>query len=110
MSNNTQATFEAQFMKKLSNTEAELKKGVTYKKSMYNRSLRIPLIRSCNIYFYLDHSKYFTADLRVFGEYFYPASYLLPRIGFIVDAVIDIFRLSNVSVKLGEFKRNVLSN
>ena len=28
------ATFEAQFIKKLSNTEAELKKGVAYKKSM----------------------------------------------------------------------------
>ena len=29
---NTQATFEAQFMKKLSNTEAGLKKSVAYKK------------------------------------------------------------------------------
>ena len=29
---NTQATFEAQFMKKLSNTEAELKKSVAYKR------------------------------------------------------------------------------
>ena len=28
--NNTQATFEAQFMKKLSNTEAKLKKSVPY--------------------------------------------------------------------------------
>ena len=32
---NTQATFEAQFMKKLSNTEAGLKKNVAYKKSVY---------------------------------------------------------------------------
>ena len=31
---NTQATFEAQFMKKLSNTEAELRKSIAYKKSM----------------------------------------------------------------------------
>ena len=31
---NTQTTFEAQFMKKLSNTEAELKKSVAYKKSV----------------------------------------------------------------------------
>ena len=29
--NNTSATFEAQFMKKLSNTEDELKKSVAYK-------------------------------------------------------------------------------
>ena len=29
----TYATFEAQFMKKLSNTEAELKKSVGYKKT-----------------------------------------------------------------------------
>ena len=29
-----QATFEAQFMNKLSNTEAELKKSVAYKKSV----------------------------------------------------------------------------
>ena len=29
---NTEATFEAQFMKKLSNTEAELKKSDAYKK------------------------------------------------------------------------------
>ena len=32
---NTQATLEAQFIKKLSNTEAELKKRVAYKKSVY---------------------------------------------------------------------------
>ena len=32
---NTQATFEAQFMKKLCNTEAGLKKNVAYKKSVY---------------------------------------------------------------------------
>ena len=32
---NTQATFEAQFMKKLSNTEAELKKALLIKKSVY---------------------------------------------------------------------------
>ena len=29
---NTQATFEVQFMKKLSNTEAEMKKSVPYEK------------------------------------------------------------------------------
>ena len=29
---NTEATFEAQFMEKLSNTEAELKKSVVYRK------------------------------------------------------------------------------
>ena len=33
---NTEATFEAQFMKKLSNTEAELKKSDAYKKSVYH--------------------------------------------------------------------------
>ena len=32
MLRNTQATFERQFMKKLSNTEANLKKGVAHKK------------------------------------------------------------------------------
>ena len=31
---NTLATFEAQFIKKLSNTETELKKSVAYKKSV----------------------------------------------------------------------------
>ena len=31
----TYATFEAQFMKKLSSTEAELKKSVGYKKSVH---------------------------------------------------------------------------
>ena len=35
VSSNTKATFEAEFMKKLSNTEVELKKSVAYKKSMY---------------------------------------------------------------------------
>ena len=35
-------TFEAQFMKKLSNTEAELKKSVAYKKKRLSR-LSIPL-------------------------------------------------------------------
>ena len=29
------STFEAQFLKKLSNTEAELKKSVAYKRSVY---------------------------------------------------------------------------
>ena len=32
---NTEATFETQFMKKLSNTEAKLKKNIAYKKSVY---------------------------------------------------------------------------
>ena len=32
---NIYATFKAQFMKKLRNTEAELKKSVAYKKSVY---------------------------------------------------------------------------
>ena len=32
---NTWATFKAQFIKKLSITEAELKKSVAYKKSLY---------------------------------------------------------------------------
>ena len=32
---NTEATYEAQFMKKLSNTEAELKKELLMKKSVY---------------------------------------------------------------------------
>ena len=31
----TWATFEAEFMKKLSNTEAELKKSIAYKKKVY---------------------------------------------------------------------------
>lgn len=45
----------------------------------------------------------------IFGEYFYPASYVLPTLGFIADAVINISRLSNVSVKLDEFIINVLN-
>ena len=32
---NTYATFEAQFMKKLSNAEAGLEKSVAYKKNVY---------------------------------------------------------------------------
>ena len=31
---NTQATFGAQYIKKLRNTEAELKKGIAYKRSV----------------------------------------------------------------------------
>ena len=31
---NTLATFQAQYMKKISNTESELKKSITYKKSV----------------------------------------------------------------------------
>ena len=34
VSNNTQATFEPQFMKKLSKNEVELKNSVAYKKSV----------------------------------------------------------------------------
>ena len=34
---NILATFEAQFMKNLSNTEAELKMSVAYKKNVYTR-------------------------------------------------------------------------
>ena len=37
---NTQATFEGHFIKKLSNTEAELKKSVNYKKA-YSVKLEI---------------------------------------------------------------------
>ena len=37
---NTQATFEAQFMQKLSNTEAELKKSVAYNKPCSRSGLR----------------------------------------------------------------------
>ena len=36
-SSNLWATFEAQFMKKLGNFEAELKKIVAYKKSVYSQ-------------------------------------------------------------------------
>ena len=35
---NTWATFEARFMKKLSNTEAQLKKSVPYKKGCSSQS------------------------------------------------------------------------
>ena len=35
VSSNTEATFEAHLMKKLSNSKAELKKSVAYKKSVY---------------------------------------------------------------------------
>ena len=40
---NTKATFEAQFIKKLRNTEAKLNKSVTYKKSVFN----IKIMRVC---------------------------------------------------------------
>ena len=35
-----QATFEATFMEKLSNTEAELKKSIGYKKRLYFRCMK----------------------------------------------------------------------
>ena len=38
---NTKAKFEAQFKKKLSNNEAELKKSVAYKKSVYTFGITI---------------------------------------------------------------------
>ena len=49
---NTDATFEAQFMKKLSNTEVELKKSIAYKKRVSLLWNQINLInvgkRKCN--------------------------------------------------------------
>ena len=42
-------------------------------------------------------------------EYFYSVSYVLFRIGCIADAIIYIFHLNNVKIKLSHFKRNVLS-
>ena len=47
---NTQATFEVQFIKKLSNTEGELKKSVAYRKSVY-------IISSVWFYFLLQSTK-----------------------------------------------------
>ena len=37
---NTYAAFEAYFMKKLDNTEADLKKCIAYKKSVKSRQIR----------------------------------------------------------------------
>ena len=42
-------------------------------------------------------------------EYFYSVSYVLFRIGCVADAIIYIFHLNNVKIKLSHFKRNVLN-
>ena len=44
---NTQTTFEVQFMKKLSNTEAEMKKTVPYEKKRVASFLFPPHSREC---------------------------------------------------------------
>ena len=44
---NTQTTFEVQFMKKLSNTEAEMKKSVPYEKKRVASFLFPPHSREC---------------------------------------------------------------
>ena len=44
---NTQTTFEVQFMKKLSNTEAEMKKSVPYEKKRVASFLFPPNSREC---------------------------------------------------------------
>ena len=51
---NTLATFKAQFMKKSSDTEAELKKRVAYKKSVYSKfskfsKMNCQMIREMNL-------------------------------------------------------------
>ena len=43
-------------------------------------------------------------------EYIHSASYVLYRIGYIADAIIYIFNLNYVKVKLREFKRNNFNN
>ena len=47
--------------------------------------------------------------LKYINEYFHSASYALYRLGHIADAMIYIFNLSYVKMKLGEFKRNILN-
>ena len=47
--------------------------------------------------------------LEHYYECFRSASYVLYRLGFIADAIIYIFNLNYVKVKLGEFKRNILN-
>ena len=42
-------------------------------------------------------------------EYFYSVSYVLFRIGCIADAIIYIFHLNNVKIKLSHFKINILN-
>ena len=44
---NTQATFEAQFIRKLSNTEAELKRTVAYKKKRVNHLVCLRQQENC---------------------------------------------------------------
>ena len=47
--------------------------------------------------------------LECFDEYIHSASYALYRLGHIADAMIYIFNLNYVKIKLGEFKRNILN-
>ena len=61
------ATFEAQFRKKLSNTEAKLKKKVGYKKRVYCALL----IRRCNREYYNNLDKKIT-DNKKFMKYAKP--------------------------------------
>ena len=46
--------------------------------------------------------------LECFHEYIHSSSYVLYRLGHIADAMIYIFNLNYVKIKLGEFKRNIL--
>ena len=48
-------------------------------------------------------------DYPDFHDYIHSASYVLYRIGHIGDAVIYIFNLNHVKVKLREFKRNIFN-
>ena len=47
--------------------------------------------------------------LECFHEFIHSASYVLYRLGHIADAVIYIFSLNYVKIKLREFKRNILN-
>ena len=48
---NTQTTFEAQFIKKLCNTKAELKKSVAYKKKACNQNFLNFFLARVSIFF-----------------------------------------------------------
>ena len=63
---NTKATFEAQFMKKLSNTEAELKKSVAYKKSLY-----FTFIQNFWMWYYCNQKSEFIASKWKFIKGYY---------------------------------------
>ena len=64
---NTKATSESESMKKLSNTKADLKKSIVYKKSVYSCSITKKVIP---VLIFLLSFHHILKSLSFFGRYF----------------------------------------